>query len=78
MCHLKMYCHKILGQPKVRLLSEEGRFEKKIVGGKSKESINSILCRQTLGMEMMSYYKVCIFGTPLILSECFLHIIMVD
>ena len=62
---------------KGRIIVGEGRFEKKIVGGKSKESINSILCRETLGMEMMSYYKVCIFGTPLILSECFLHI-MVD
>ena len=32
------------------ILSEKGRFEF-FVGGKYKESINSILCRQTLGMD---------------------------
>ena len=33
------------------------------VGGISKESINSILCRQTLGMEMMRFYMVRIHNT---------------
>ena len=32
------------------------------VGGISKESINSILCIQTLGMEMMRFYMVRILN----------------